>query len=59
MIIGIFSMNVTAPRNVHGELWMFGVVLVINLCIQTAIIGLIRYWWVKARGNVERRVKLE
>ena len=51
-------MNVTVPRNTNGELWIFGVVLAIILCTQFALLALIRYWYVNAKVNVRRRVKL-
>ena len=59
MIIGIPSMNVTVPRNHNSELWIFGVVLAIILCTQVAVLALIRYWYVNAKVNVRRRVKLD
>ena len=55
MTLGIASMNVKIPRNTNGELWIFGIVLSIVLCIQIFFLGLVRYWWVNAR----RGVKLE
>jgi len=50
VLIGIASMNVTLPRNNNGELWIFGVVLAMMLCIQAFFLGLVRYWWVNARS---------
>jgi Mg2+ and Co2+ transporter CorA len=52
-------MNVTVPRNDNSELWIFGVVLAIILCAQVAVLALIRYWYVNAKVNVRRRVKLD
>ena len=52
-------MNVTVPRNNNSELWIFGVCLAIILCIQSAILALVRYWYVNAKVNVRRRVKLD
>jgi len=47
--IGIFSMNVTVPRNNDAKLWWFAVMAVIILSVQASTIGLIRYWWVTAK----------
>jgi hypothetical protein len=57
MTIGIASMNVHIPHNNlnNGELWIFGVVIAIILCIQVSFLGLVRYWWVHAK----RGIKLE
>ena len=46
-------MNVTVPRNNNGEFWIFAVVIVIILCIQVSVLGLVRYWWVTARPGVK------
>jgi len=45
----VLSMNVTVPRDNDAKFWVFGVSLVINLCIQIAYLALVRYWWVKAK----------
>lgn len=50
-------MNVTVPRDNDGKFWIFGLSLVINLCIQIAYLVLVRYWWVKAKRRP--RVVLE
>jgi len=47
--IGVFSMNVMIPRNNDGKLWWFAVIVVTTLCIQSAFLGLVRYWWVTAK----------
>ncbi|KAI9460618.1 hypothetical protein BJY52DRAFT_1425995 [Lactarius psammicola] len=52
--IGALSMNVTVPRNNGGEYWLFGVVVVITLCIQASCLGLFRYWWVAAKRRHRR-----
>ena len=45
-------MNVKLPRNNNDEFWIFGVVIVIALCLQASFLGLVRYWWVRAtRGS--------
>jgi uncharacterized protein affecting Mg2+/Co2+ transport len=49
MDLGIASMNVHIPRNNNEEFWIFGVVVVIILCTQAFVLGLVRYWWVTAR----------
>ncbi|KAF8263717.1 hypothetical protein EI94DRAFT_1595934 [Lactarius quietus] len=47
--IGVFSMNVTIPRNSGRALWWFAVVLVATLFLHASFLGLVRYWWVTAK----------
>ncbi|KAH9960920.1 hypothetical protein BC827DRAFT_1267969 [Russula dissimulans] len=51
VIIGVESMNVTVLHNYldHGKLTGFAVVMVIVLFVQSLVLLLIRYWWVKAK----------
>ncbi|KAF8506659.1 hypothetical protein F5888DRAFT_1644306 [Russula emetica] len=56
VVVGAFSMNVQLPSNINdGELWLFGMVIAIILCIKVSFLGLVKYWWIHAR----RGVKLE
>ncbi|KIK94077.1 hypothetical protein PAXRUDRAFT_828359 [Paxillus rubicundulus Ve08.2h10] len=54
-IIGLFSMNIHAPRNSidpptpSGPYYWFGIVLVLVLLLQCAFLSLARYWWVGAK----------
>ncbi|KAH8997262.1 hypothetical protein EDB92DRAFT_1402578 [Lactarius akahatsu] len=47
--IGALSMNVKLPRNNDEQYWLFGIVVVVTLCIQASFVGLFRYWWVTAK----------
>ncbi|KAH9046262.1 hypothetical protein EDB84DRAFT_1466942 [Lactarius hengduanensis] len=47
--IGALSLNVTLPRNNDEQYWLFGIVVVLTLCIQASFVGLFRYWWVTAK----------
>jgi magnesium transporter len=47
--VGVFSMNVTTPRNYNGEFWWYALVVVATLCFQASFLGLVRYWWVTAK----------
>jgi len=49
VLVGVFSTNVTVPRNNDGKLWWFAVIVVATLCIQASYLGLVRYWWVTAK----------
>jgi len=49
VVVGVFSTNVTVPRNNDGELWWFAVIVVTTLCIQVSYICLVRHWWVTAK----------
>ena len=44
-------MNITIPHNAlepGGHFYVFGVVLVLSLCVLMVYASVVRWWWVKA-----------
>ncbi|KZS95998.1 hypothetical protein SISNIDRAFT_333467 [Sistotremastrum niveocremeum HHB9708] len=65
VLTGVFSINVVVPHNgpwddrtAPAKKVVFGLVVLANAVVATAVIGMIRWWWVRAKAKYARRKRI-